>query len=376
MFINRRHSMNHKHSIIFIILILLVTLIVGGCQNQPIPNVWPSPTPTETGPIIPNPVAEQNPDSPQVRQYNNDTTTSLSSVVKKVSPAVVGLSVSYRDESSASSLGTGVIIHHKGYILTNSHVAGGAGSIDVVFEDGSVRQGKVIWNDEALDLAVVEVEGGPHYAATMGTAEELEVGDMVIAIGTPLTLKFQHTVTSGIISAKHRTLGIPSDRGISFMEDLLQTDASINPGNSGGPLIDMNGNIIGINTLKVTQAEGLGFAIPIDICTPIIEHIVRDGSYETPYLGILAIDGEIASYLGEEIAEGVCVQAIDRNSPAYRAGLRKGNCILEINGKKIDTVLAMRREIYSAGVDNTVEMTVKDGRDVTTIRCLLSKKPG
>ena len=367
--------MSKTHSILLII-VLIATLLMGGCNNQPIPNLLPSPTPEETGPVYPNPVAEQNPDNPPMRKYSDNPTASLSDVVKKVSPAVVGLSVSYKDESSASSLGSGVIIHHKGYILTNSHVAGGAGSIDVIFEDGSVRQGQTIWNDAALDLAVVEVEGAPHYAASMGSAEQLEVGDMVVAIGTPLTLKFQHTVTSGIISAKHRTLGIPSDTGISFMEDLLQTDASINPGNSGGPLIDMNGNIIGINTLKVTQAEGLGFAIPIDICTPIVEHIIRDGKYVTPYLGILAIDSEIASYLGEEVSEGVCVQAIDRNSTAYRAGLRKGNCILQINGKPIETVMAMRREIYAAGVDSTIEMTVKDGREVKTIRCLLAAKPG
>ena len=181
-------------------------------------------------------------------------------------------------------IGSGVVVHPFGYILTNDHVAGGnPSSISVVFSDGTELEGRTLWSDPTLDLAMAKVEAENDLVyAPLGNSEDLAIGETVVAIGTPLALQFQHTVTSGIISGLNRTVKIPTNLGENFMEDLVQTDASINPGNSGGPLVNIRGEVIGINTVKVTRAEGIGFAIPIDVAMPIIRHFVEEGEFVTP----------------------------------------------------------------------------------------------
>lgn len=290
---------------------------------------------------------------------------SISQIVKKVSPSVVGINVIYDDKSNdaTGSLGSGVVVDKDGYIITNHHVIGKAGTIEAVFVDGNILTAQLLWSDKNLDLAIIKVEG-EFIPIKMGNSEKMEVGDTVIAIGTPLAMKFQHTVTSGIVSGKNRTLTVPSEDGISFMEDLIQTDASINPGNSGGPLINLRGEVIGINTLKVTEAEGLGFAIPIDICVPIVANVIKDPNYATPYLGIMAMDSQIASYLGKELDKGIMVMAIDNTSPAYEAGIREGCVILEIDSIPINSVFSLRKYIYALGANSTIEIKyIKDDKE-------------
>jgi S1-C subfamily serine protease len=242
-----------KLCVIFVILMILLSF--SGCYEKLDKNV-PTPKPS---PEVQTRSADEGIDY-KATEIQNTTAIkgSLSAIVQKVSPAVVGLTVQYKDREGLG-LGSGVIAHSDGYIITNFHVAGNSNAIEIILYDTTKVPAQIIWADAALDLAIVKIEGGPYYGAKLGSAENAEVGDTVLAFGTPLALKFQHTVTSGIVSAKNRTLSIPSEKSVSFMEDLLQTDASINPGNSGGPLVNVKGEVIGINTLKVTDAEGLRF---------------------------------------------------------------------------------------------------------------------
>jgi S1-C subfamily serine protease len=354
--------------IIFVILMILLSF--SGCYEKLDKNV-PTPKPS---PEVQTRSADEGIDY-KATEIQNTTAIkgSLSAIVQKVSPAVVGLTVQYKDREGLG-LGSGVIAHSDGYIITNFHVAGNSNAIEIILYDTTKVPAQIIWADAALDLAIVKIEGGPYYGAKLGSAENAEVGDTVLAFGTPLALKFQHTVTSGIVSAKNRTLSIPSEKSVSFMEDLLQTDASINPGNSGGPLVNVKGEVIGINTLKVTDAEGLGFAIPIDICVPIVNHIVKNGVYETPYLGVLTIDKAIAAYLGEQIESGVSIRVVDVNSPGYASGLRQGDVIEWVNSVKVNSVLDLRKEIYKTGVDGTIHIEfTRDGQQMST-GCTLGKK--
>lgn len=344
--------------------------LAAGCAYAP---QQPAPTHTPANDMLALPDYVQQP------MVQRESAPSVPDVVEKVSPAVVGLCVlSARpgETQLSEGIGTGFIVDEQGYIVTNHHVAGNAQGIQVVFQDGSQVTGERIWSDQALDLAVVKVEGGPYPTVGMGSSATLRVGDSVIAVGTPLTLQFQHTVTSGIISALRRTLSVPSDNYVAFMEELIQTNATINPGNSGGPLCDMNGDVIGINTLKVTQAEGIGFAIPMEVASPIVERIIRDGQYETPYIGLYVIDAQIARYYGQEVEAGLYVVNVDANGPMAALGIGAGDCITEIGGQPLDTVLALRCAVYAHTVGDTIGIKWVDeaGREHSE-QVTLTQKP-
>ncbi len=308
----------------------------------------------------------------------------IAMVVKELSPSVVGISTKqisrenlFSGQETVEGVGSGVIVHSKGYILTNDHVAGGADEIRVILHDGKELEGEVKWTDPTLDLAIVKVEGEGLPAAKLGESERLLVGEPVIAIGTPLGLQFQHTVTAGIISALDRTVQVPTELGENFMEDLIQTDASINPGNSGGPLINLSGEVIGINTVKVTSAEGIGFAIPIDVAKPIISHFVEDEEFVTPYIGIVGFDKVMASYYKRDgrLEDGVYVVDIDPRGPAYKAGIRVDDVITRINDRRVTKMLGLRTAIYSYHVGDTVRVTVtRAGQEKTFDMTLEEKK--
>lgn len=189
------------------------------------------------------------------------------------------------------------------------------------------------------------------------------MGEPAIAIGNPLGLQFQRTVTSGIISALNRTIKIDTDGGTNYMEDLIQTDASINPGNSGGPLLNSKGQVIGINTVKVTTAEGIGFAVPINIAIPIVNRFIESGDFVEPYLGVFAYDKEVVPYLDNtiNIDSGVYISNIDENGPAYMSGLRVGSIMTEVDGKEINTMMQLRAYMYSKKPGDTITITYREG---------------
>jgi len=294
----------------------------------------------------------------------NQEVSLVTAVAKKVTPAVVGIRTTefrqgmFFGRTKVEGVGSGVIVDKKGYIVTNNHVANfNTADITVYLIDGRTVPAKVLWTDAGLDLTILKIEADNLAVAEIGDSDSLEVGELAVAIGNPLGLRFDRSVTSGIISALNRSIPVSEDK---FMEDLIQTDASINQGNSGGPLINSRGEVIGINTVKVGEAEGMGFAVPINVVAPVIRSLVETGEFKTPYIGISGLDKEIADYYNYKLSEGIFVIDIDRSGPAYKAGIRKGDTILEINGKTVNTLTSLKQHIFSAGAGNDVKIKYKD----------------
>lgn len=313
------------------------------------------------------------------------TSGTVAEVAHNIIPAVVGISTleiaresMWGEPIALQGVGSGVVVHSDGYILTNDHVAGGNPSnISVIFRNGEELEGVTLWSDPTLDLAMVKVDARDLPWAPLGSSEDLIIGETAIAVGTPLGLQFKHTVTSGIISALNRTVKVPTNLGENFMEDLIQTDASINPGNSGGPLVNIRGEVIGINTIKVTSAEAIGFAIPIDVAKPIIRHFVEEGSFVTPYIGIVGFDGEMATYYNRNssIDEGIYVVELDSRGPAYKAGIRIEDIITMVGDQRVNKMLDLRKTIYSYRVGQNVDIRIIRGGQELIVTMTLVEKP-
>ncbi len=298
---------------------------------------------------------------------NGKPVTSLAPLVEAVAPAVVNIRVSQTitrrnpfgddafrrffgmpDSPSGSrevaSAGSGVIVDAKrGYILTNHHVVGDADTIRISLIDGTSLDAEIVGSDPATDIAVIKVEAEGLVEMPIGDSTSVRVGDFVIAIGNPFGLS--HTVTSGIISALGRS-GINRDG----YEDFIQTDASINPGNSGGALVNMNGELIGINSAIISRSGGnvgIGFAVPTEIASSIMRQILDFGEIRRGLLGvnIQTIDAEAAEALGNDIDSGALITLIQAESAAENAGLQVGDIIVEINDKKITDASELRNRI-------------------------------
>jgi serine protease Do len=305
-----------------------------------------------------------------------------SAVAEKNIPAVVSITTVEikRDEifraTESRGVGSGVVVEPNGYILTNDHVVGkNPMEITVLFEDGRQMPAEVLWQDTALDLALIKVDAEGLVSAELGDSDRVRVGEPAIAIGSPLGLRFQRSVTSGIVSALNRSLIVADGRGEVVMEDLIQTDASINPGNSGGPLLNANGQVIGINTAKASEAEGIGFAVPINIAKPIIAQIVEKGYFRPMYLGVEGYDKEIAGYYNSDMAiqNGRDIARVYPNTPAQVAGIREGDIIISIEGQQIDSLVKMRSVLYGMDRPKAIECLVK--RDGTVQRVKVEPAP-
>jgi serine protease Do len=315
-----------------------------------------------------------------------DLRTAIVQVAKKNIPAVVHIEVTQRQEMAGPALpfendpffrfffdtpnapkkfkreikglGTGMIIDPKGHILTNNHVVAGASNIQVLLDDGRMLAAKLVGSDPKTDLAVIKITAPdplPHM--TFGDSDKIEVGEWVIAIGHPRGL--DQTVTQGIISAKHR-------RGItdpSSYQDFIQTDAAINPGNSGGPLLNLQGEVIGINAAIVSQSggyEGIGFAIPSKIATHVARELIARGKVERGWLGVSVQDlsPETARSAGLETTRGALVTDVVKDSPAYKAGLKKNDVVIAYQGKEIRDANSLRNEAANTTIGETVKMTL------------------
>jgi S1-C subfamily serine protease len=231
-------------------------------------------------------------------------------------------------------VGSGVVIDEKGHILTNNHVIDDAERLKVTFADGRVLRGKVVGTDEATDLAVIKVEPeGPLPVAPLGDSSSLKAGQIAIAIGNPFGLTGGPTVTAGIISSLNRS--IQTKTGVL---ELIQTDAAINPGNSGGPLVNTKGEVIGISTAKMPYAQGIGFAVPVNTAKEILSELVEKGRVSRPWIGVMSVKvtPQVARHYGLPAASGALVAGVEPYSPADDAGLRKGDIIEEVDGRKVD----------------------------------------
>lgn len=317
-----------------------------------------------------------------------ESLNAASAIAKKVMPSVVGISTVSQtytqtifglQQGTQQGVGTGLIVTEDGYILTNSHVVndGESQSITVDLYDGTEYQGSVLWNSSDLDLAIVKIDAKGLTAAELGDSDGVEIGDYAVAIGNPLGLNFERSVTQGIISGLDRTITTSdsSTGSQNTMEGLLQTDASINSGNSGGPLINSSGQVIGINTAKASSAEGLGFAIPINIAMPIINEIKENGTYEQTYIGISGMNVEAvkAQYQTDFKAEsGIYVIQIYTNSPAAKAGLQEGDIITAIDGTKVDDMSALKKELVKYRPGDAVTITYERNKQTATVSVTLA----
>ena len=287
----------------------------------------------------------------QIEKYNT-TEDMLESVIE----SVVGISrltnaggsILNNISSSELGLGTGIIVSENGYILSNSHVTGDRFSICYVTIDENTYKGLVVFSEPDLDLSIVKVNAKDLKPIKLGDSSQLRIGRPVYAIGNPIGYEFKRTVTSGIISAVNRTIKIEEGESESYISDLIQTDATINPGNSGGPLINSKGEAIGINTVKITSAESIGFAIPINVIKPVVESFIQNGKFEEATLGIYAYDSEVAEYmkLKNKGISGIYISQLLPNGPASNVDLKEGDLIISIDNKRLKTINDLREYLY------------------------------
>ena len=284
-------------------------------------------------------------------------------------PSVVGISklknsgnsIFLKDSISKLGLGTGVIVSENGLILTNQHVSGDKySSCYITLENGKIYNGSVVWADGDLDLAIVKINERNLNYIKLGDSSLVKIADKVYAIGNPIGLEFQRTVTSGIISGLNRTIKIDEEEKSSYMEDLIQTDATINPGNSGGPLINEYGEMIALNSVKITTAEGIGFAIPINIVKPIIDRFIENGKFEEAYLGVFAYDREVIPYLNVklDLDKGIYIAQIAQDGPLSNSELQVGDVIVKIDNYEINKMSELRKYIYQKKPGDSVTLTL------------------
>lgn len=301
-----------------------------------------------------------------------DTASVGQAVAAKSMDSVVGITTesvqnTFFGPMAVQGSGSGFIVDAKGYIVTNAHVVANRSkeTVTTLFNDGSQKQGKVLWEDANLDLAVIKVD--PDKALTpvdLGNSDKIQIGEPAVAIGNPLGLDLQRSVTMGIISGLNRTVG--SDQG-SYIDGLIQTDASINAGNSGGPLFNSKGEVIGINTAKISSAEGLGFSIPINTLKPIVDQIIKTGTYETVSLGVVVAnpsDVQDRYRVRVKVDKGAVVMDLYPNGTAAKAGLQQGDVITKIGDKEIKDTSSLKKSLYAYKLGDQAKVTyIRDGKE-------------
>lgn len=300
----------------------------------------------------------------------------IDSVVGISKLKTTGSSILGKATEDQLGLGTGIIVSENGYILSNSHVTGEKYSTCyVTLEDRNTYTGEVVWSDSELDLSIIKINAKNLKYAKLGDSEKVRIGEDSLAIGNPIGYEFRRTVTSGIISAVNRTIRIEEGEKVTYMSNLIQTDATINPGNSGGPLINSEGEVIGVNTVKITSAEGIGFAIPINVVNPIIEKFKAKGSFEEATLGIYVYDQDIAQYLSlsNNYNQGIYVSEVLVNGPAYYTELKTGDIITDIDNKELKTINNLREYLYQKEPGDEVVLKILRGKINRNIKVKLGK---
>ncbi|MEF7616475.1 trypsin-like peptidase domain-containing protein [Aquincola sp. MAHUQ-54] len=270
-------------------------------------------------------------------------------------------------------LGSGVIVSPEGYLLTNNHVIDGASEIEVQLADGRQASAKVIGADPESDVAVLKISLDRLPAVTFGHVDELQVGDIVLAIGNPFAVG--QTVTSGIVSAMGR-----SRLGINTFENFIQTDAAINPGNSGGALVDVNGNLVGINTAIFSRSGGslgIGFAIPADSARQVMESLIRDGTVTRGWIGVEPRDltPEIAETFQLPVTEGVLITGVLQDGPASQGGIRPGDVVVSVQGHAVTNTQQLLSAVAALKPDSTVEIGVQRGRQAVDLQVRVAQRP-
>lgn len=369
-----------------IIGILLVTVAI--------PNFLPTKDESSPTKDVQNNSATDSNQTTTVNEVSVDVTTQVTEVVESVSPAVVGVTniqrqADFWQQQDGSEAGTGSGVIYKvdddyAYVVTNHHVIEGADTVEVVLMDESNVEAKILGGDVFTDLAVLQMDSSHvEKAIEMGKSGKIKAGEPAIAIGNPLGHMFSGSVTLGVISGTERTIpvDIDMDGKPDWQAEVIQTDAAINPGNSGGALINIEGQLIGINSMKINQAavEGIGFAIPIDAAQPIIQQLEESGEVVRPYLGIeiYSLDEvpqaewDRTLKLPEEIEGGIYIWSIEPFSPADKGGLKRLDVITEIDGKKVMDTIDLRKILYQEkDIDDEISIVFyRDGvKEETTFK--------
>lgn len=299
------------------------------------------------------------------------------SLLDKVSPSVVSIHTGTRDGDAA---GSGVVLSDDGLVLTNAHVVEGARTIEVDFSDGRTAEARLIGAVPENDVALIKVEGltEPVTPAELGSSSDLQVGDEVVAIGNALNLGDEPSVTTGIVSALSRSIQSPTGDTLS---DLIQTDAAINPGNSGGPLLNVAGQVVGINTAILADAQNIGFALSIDSITSIVDDLKagRDVENSRPVLGvetldIAGVDPAVAQRFGITATAGAFVQNVQPNTGASEAGLQAGDVIISVDGRRIRTAADVGQAVRAKSAGDTIEVEIERNGEAQTVTATLGTR--
>lgn len=318
------------------------------------------------------------------------TEGTIANVVSKVSPSVVSVLTQSQTATpygaqQQDGAGTGIIVSKDGYVLTNKHVVNGASTVSVVLSDGtSYDNVKVVGTDPLNDIAIVKVPNVNNLTpADLGDSSTVRVGQSVIAIGNSLG-QYQNTVTSGIISGTGRPITAQAGNSVENLTDLLQTDAAINPGNSGGPLLNLQGQVIGVNTAIIQNAQGIGFAIPINATKGILKSVLTTGVFQRAYVGLnyIPITADSAKYYNLPVKQGAYVfsatssPAVISGSPADKAGIKEKDIITKVNGVPIGTAGDLSSLVAEYAPGDTIELTVLRNGQTMTVKVTLAAYKG
>ena len=314
------------------------------------------------------PITQNVTNEKTVKTVSITETNSIKEAVNKIYNAVVVIE-SYQNGRQTSS-GSGFVYktdEKNGYVITNHHVIEDSTEIKVVNMNGESIDAKVLGSDEYADIAVLSIDvEGVLDVAEIGDSSDLELGDTLFTVGTPVGNAYRGTVTKGILSGKDRTVSVSLSSSGSYIMNVLQTDAAINPGNSGGPLVNINGEVIGVNSLKLVEdeIEGMGFAIPIELAMTYVEKLEKGEKIERPIVGVslLDVDNTYALYrnritLPKNVTYGAVVVTVEPSSVAEVGGLKAGDVMTEINGEKIEDVAHFRYNLYKYNIGDKIKVT-------------------
>lgn len=368
---------------VIVVLGILLGVVGGGIMGGLVGMyVAKSSTPPVAAPVPQEIKAVSPGQAPVVQNMTVNATSEVIDTVRAVEPAVVtvvsnlGGSSFEQGGGQAEASGSGVIISQDGHIITNNHVIDGASSVFVIYSDGGRADATVVGADPVTDIAVLKVNGSVPAVVQFGDSSSLQLGEWVIAIGSPLG-NYRGSVTVGVVSGLNRTVQGTAQDG------LIQTDAAINHGNSGGPLINLAGQIVGINTLVVRdtpggdQAEGLGFAVPANTVRSVAEQLIARGRIEYPFIGIsyTEVTPQLAAEMNLSSKSGIVVTQITAASPAQNAGLQSRDVIVAINNDQINENNSLRSLLFKYHVGDTVTLTVERGGQTLKMQVTLVKRP-
>jgi Trypsin-like serine proteases, typically periplasmic, contain C-terminal PDZ domain len=366
-----------KARFVAITSLCLVSAVIGGLTTAAaIPYIYPA----NSTPLTSTALSTSTSSAPVVNLSTNQTNFPVEQIAKNIGPAVVGVSnfqssQGYFGNSGLQEAGSGsgfIIDAQKGYIVTNNHVIDGAQKITVSLSDGRNLNAKVIGADPRTDLAVLQISDTKNLTAVkLGDSSKLEVGESVVAIGNPGGNDFARSVTTGVVSALNRTLDIQGEASFN----LIQTDAAINPGNSGGPLVDYQGQVIGINSAKYAQTgfEGMGFSIPISDALPTIQQLISTGVAKHPALLVSTDDQYLEYAQSNNKPLGAYISDVTPNGPAAKAGIEKGDVITKINNVQVQNSTDLVHEIYKYDVGTKISVTYIRNGQTNTVQATLGE---